>query len=309
MEFKHYSVLLNECLDGLNINPNGIYVDGTAGGAGHSVHIAEKLDGGKLFALDRDPDAVKTAIERLAPFKNAQVIMTNFSDMRSILKQENVDSVDGILLDLGVSSFQLDNPERGFSYRNDGQLDMRMSKTGLSAFDVVNDYSVHDLIKIFLGYGEEKYAKSIAFNIKKERDIEPIKTTNQLAEIIKKSMPAAARRDKNPCKRTFQAIRIEVNGEMDSLRQGITEAFEMLGEGGRLVVITFHSLEDRIVKKEFKRFCTGCVCPPDFPICVCGQTPKAKQITKKPILPSDEEIEENSRSKSAKLRILEKISD
>lgn len=309
MEFKHYSVMLNECLEGLNIHPDGVYVDGTAGGAGHSREIAKRLTTGRLLALDQDPDAVKTASERLREFPGAQVIRANFREVSQVLKSVGISGIDGMLMDLGVSSFQLDNRERGFSYREDAPLDMRMSREGLSARDVINTYEPGALVRILREYGEEKFAKNIVSRIVREREKSPIETTLQLAELIKQAIPAAARREKNPCKRTFQAVRIEVNGELDSLSQGLDQAFRCLNPGGRLVVITFHSLEDRLVKQRFKEWCTGCVCPPELPVCVCGQTPRAKLVYKKPILPSEKELAENSRSKSAKLRILEKIKD
>lgn len=307
MDFQHISVMLDECIEGLNIKPDGIYVDGTAGGAGHSKEIAKNLKNGKLYALDQDPDAIKTATERLSEYDCATVIQTNFCYMKDVLEQRDVDGVDGILLDLGVSSHQLDKAERGFSYNSDALLDMRMSQSGLSAKDVVNTYSVDQLTKIIRDYGEEKFARKIALNIEKARNIKEIQTTFELAEIIKQSVPAASRREKNPCKRTFQAIRIEVNGELDVLQQGLDSAFDMLNSGGRLVILTFHSLEDRIVKQKFASWCKGCICPPDFPQCVCGNKPKAKLINRKPIVASEQELEVNSRSRSAKLRILEKI--
>ena len=307
MEFQHYSVMLKECIDGMHIKPDGIYADGTAGGAGHSSEIAKRLTTGKLLALDRDPVAVKTATERLQKYPAAAVIQANFSEIQRVCAEQGVDKLDGMLLDLGVSSYQLDTPERGFSYRQDAPLDMRMSQTGISAKDIVNTYSVAELNRIIRDYGEEKYAYQIAKNIVKAREDKPLETTMDLVDIIKSSMPAAARREKNPCKRTFQAIRIAVNSELESLSEGLQAAFEILAPGGRLVVITFHSLEDRIVKQAFAGWCQGCICPPDFPVCVCGHQPKAKLINKKPILPSEEELAVNSRSQSAKLRILEKL--
>lgn len=308
MEFKHYSVMLNECLDGLNISPDGIYIDGTAGGAGHSLKIASMLKNGRLISLDRDPDAVKTASERLKPYANAKVIQTNFAEIEQIARNENIyGKVNGVLLDLGVSSFQLDNPDRGFTYKSNVPLDMRMSKTGLSAEDVVNTYGLQELAKILRDYGEEKFAVRIAGNIVKYREKKKISASAELEQIIKASVPAASRREKNPCKRTFQAIRIEVNNELGSLMNGLEGAFEALAPGGRLVVITFHSLEDRIVKNKFKEYITGCICPPDFPVCVCGKQPRGRLINKKPITASDKELSENKRSHSAKLRIIEKI--
>lgn len=307
MEFSHYSVLLQECLEGLNIDPSGTYVDGTAGGAGHSREIARRLTDGRLFALDQDPDAVAVASERLAPFSQAKVIRTNFREMTSVLQQENALPVNGVLLDLGVSSWQLDNPARGFSYREDAPLDMRMSQSGTTAAELLAESSEAEISRILWEYGEERYARNIARNIVKAREKAPVETTMQLAEIIKTSMPAAARREKNPCKRTFQALRIAVNSELDALSQGVDAAFDCLAPGGRLVIITFHSLEDRMVKQKFAELAKGCVCPPEFPVCVCGRTPAAKLINRKPILPSPEELAVNHRSASAKLRILEKI--
>ncbi|MBC8559961.1 16S rRNA (cytosine(1402)-N(4))-methyltransferase RsmH [Fumia xinanensis] len=309
MEFSHYPVMLSECMEGLNIREDGIYVDGTAGGGGHSSEIAKRLTTGRLFSLDQDPDAVKAAGERLRPYPQAQVIRTNFKDMTDAILGANVQKVDGVLLDLGVSSYQLDTAERGFSYQKDAPLDMRMSQSGISARDVVNTYSVDELSRILREYGEEKFAYNIAKNIVRHREESPIETTFQLSEIIKASVPAASRREKNPCKRSFQAIRIAVNSELDVLSGGIDAAFDLLNIGGRLVIITFHSLEDRMVKQKFAELCKGCTCPPEFPICVCHNEPKAKLINRKPILPTREELETNRRSQSAKLRILEKCKE
>lgn len=306
MEFSHISVLLNETIEGLAIKPEGIYVDGTAGGAGHSRKIAEKLTTGRLIAIDRDPDAVQVATERLKGF-NATVVQANYSEIASILKELEIDGVDGILLDLGVSSHQLDTGERGFSYNIDAPLDMRMSQSGISAKDIVNEYSQEQLSKIIFEYGEEKFARKIADNIIKARQEKPIETTFELAEIIKKSIPAKFKREKNPCKKTFQAIRIAVNGELDHLSNCIDDAFDCLNSGGRLAIITFHSLEDRIVKQHFAELCKGCICPPDFPQCVCGRTPRGKLVNRKPIEASEQEIEANNRSRTAKLRIIERI--
>lgn len=309
MEFKHVSVLLSECIEGLAIKPDGIYCDGTAGGAGHSREIAKRLDaqkGGRLIAIDRDPDAVKVAEQRLEGLP-AQVIKGNYSQIDEILDGLGITGVDGILLDLGVSSFQLDNPDRGFSYHTNAALDMRMSREGMSAKDVVNTYSAQQLSKIIFEYGEEKFARSIAAGIVKAREQKPIETTLELADVIKNSVPQKARRDKNPCKKTFQAIRIEVNNELEHLSLALDKAFDCLNIGGRLCIISFHSLEDRLVKQRFKTFCTGCTCPPDFPVCVCGKTPRGKLITRKPIEADSKELEENNRSHSAKLRIIEKI--
>lgn len=308
MEFKHYSVLLNECLDGLNIKPDGIYADGTAGGAGHSKEIAKRLTTGRLIAIDRDPDAIKVATERLSGL-NATVVHSNYTEIDKILEDLDIEGLDGMLLDLGVSSYQLDNAERGFSYHSDAPLDMRMSKEGLSAYDVVNTYSYGELVRILFEYGEEKFAKNIASNIVKTRESKPIESTSELAEIVKMSVPQKIRREKNPCKKTFQALRIHVNNELGGLSEALDKAFDALNVGGRLVIITFHSLEDRLVKQRFASFCQGCTCPPEFPVCICGNTPRGKLITKKPIEPSREELEVNNRSHSAKLRIIEKIKD
>lgn len=306
MEFSHVSVLLSESIEGLAVRSDGIYVDGTAGGAGHSKKIAEKLTvGGQLIALDRDPDAVNVATERLAGL-NARVVRSNYSEMREVLDSLGLDKVDGVLLDLGVSSHQLDTPERGFSYNYDAPLDMRMSQEGVSAYDIVNGYSSEELARIIFEYGEEKFSRRIASEIVLRRQVKPVETTLELAEIVKCSVPAAVRREKNPCKKTFQAIRIAVNGEFDHLSKGLDAAFYSLKSGGRLAVITFHSLEDRIVKQRFAGWCKGCICPPDFPQCVCGRTPEGKLVNRKPIEASKNELEINNRSRSAKLRIIER---
>lgn len=306
MEFNHKSVLFNEVIESLSIKPDGIYVDGTAGGAGHSKGIAQKLKNGFLYALDRDPDAVKTATERLIGLP-AKVIKTNFKDMDVVLKEEGIDKVDGILLDLGVSSFQLDTAERGFSYHKEAPLDMRMSKDGITAADMVNTYSVSELTEIFTKYGEEKFSYKIAQRIVKERENTPIETTTQLAEIIASAVPAFARRDGHPARKCFQALRIAVNGELESLEEAISKAFNLLNGGGVLSIITFHSLEDRMVKLKFKEFCTGCTCPSDFPVCVCGKTPRGELVNRKPIMASREELEDNPRSRSAILRAIKKL--
>lgn len=306
MEFKHIPVLLDEVLDGLDIKPDGIYIDGTVGGAGHSSEIAKRLTTGRLIGIDRDPDAVKTASERLVPY-NATVVRGNYDEIKSICRELDISGADGILMDLGVSSYQLDEAERGFSYHNDAPLDMRMSKEGLSARDIVNEYSQKELSDIIFRYGEEKFAGRIAANIVREREKAPIETTLQLAEIVKNSVPAAKRREKNPCKKTFQAIRIAVNSEFEHLETALEDAFDMLNVGGRLCVITFHSLEDRIVKRHFAEFCKGCTCPPDFPVCICGKTPRGKLILRKPAEASEKELSENARARSAKLRVVEKI--
>lgn len=301
MEFSHRPVLLEQTIAALDIKPDGIYVDGTAGGAGHSSEIAKRLKNGFLYALDRDPDAVKTASERLKGLP-AKVIQSNFRDMDTVLAAEGVDKVNGILLDLGVSSYQLDSAERGFSYRKDAQLDMRMSKTGLSAADIVNTYSAEQLADIFKKYGEEKFAYRIANRIAAERAEKPILSTVRLADIIASSVPAAARRDGHPARKCFQAIRIAVNGELESLSEALDKAFGLLCKDGVLAIITFHSLEDRMVKQKFKEYCTGCICPPDFPVCVCGRTPAGRPAARKPVEPDIKELEENPRSRSAKLR-------
>lgn len=307
MEFSHYSVMLDECIQALDIHPDGIYVDATAGGAGHSCEIAKRLTTGRLIALDQDPDAVKTAVERLKPYPCAQVVRSNFRNLTAVMEGLSIESIDGILMDLGVSSFQLDNAERGFSYRFDAPLDMRMSKEGIGAGDIVNTYSVEEITRILREYGEEKFAYSIALHIERARKVKPIETTFELSDIIRASMPAAAKRDKNPSKRSFQALRIAVNGELDSLSEGMDQAFEYLKPKGRMVILTFHSLEDRMVKQRFQTWCKGCVCPPDFPVCVCGKQPRAKLVNRKPLTASPEELERNKRSQSAKLRALMKL--
>lgn len=307
MEFNHISVLLNECIEGLNINPNGIYVDGTAGGGGHSAEILKKLDCGKLISIDRDPDAITTISERFKNEPNSIIINGCFGDMKKLLNDRGIYQVDGVLLDIGVSSHQLDTDERGFSFHKDAPLDMRMSQSGTSAEDLVNDLSYEELRDIIYRYGEDKFAPSIAKGIVKAREEERITTTLQLAEIIKNSVPQKVRREGHPARKTFQAIRIEVNGELTQLENGLDEAFEMLSPKGRLAVISFHSLEDRIVKQKMASWCKGCTCPKDFPVCVCGNVPKAKLVNRKPIEATQEELDKNPRSRSAKLRICEKI--
>ena len=304
--FSHVSVLLAETIEGLDIKPDGIYIDGTCGGGGHSSEIAKKLSSGRLLGIDRDPDAVKAASERLASY-NAKVLRGNYSDIREIAASEGISSADGILLDLGVSSYQLDNPQRGFSYRQNAPLDMRMSKAGRTAAELVNELPEEELSRIMFQYGEEKFSRRIADQIVRQRAVKPIETTGELAEIIGKAVPAKFKRDKNPCKKTFQAFRIAVNSEFEHLDKGLEEAFSLLKTGGRLCVITFHSLEDRIVKQKFASFCKGCICPPDFPQCVCGRTPQGKLVNRKPVEASEEELAANNRSRSAKLRIIEKI--
>ena len=306
MEFAHIPVLLEQCLDGLDIKPDGIYFDGTCGGAGHSREIAKRLTTGRLIGIDRDPDAVAVASERLSGLP-AQVVRGNYSEIKQIADDLGISGADGILLDLGVSSYQLDNAERGFSYHNDAPLDMRMSKEGTSARDIVNEYSKEQLTKILYEYGEEKFAPRIAETIIKRRSEKPVETTTELADIVRDSIPAKFRRNKNPCKKTFQAIRIAVNCEFDHLDRALDEGFELLKPGGRFCIITFHSLEDRIVKQRFAGWCKGCTCPPDFPVCVCGNKPKGKLVCRKPLEASEEELEANPRSRSAKLRIIEKL--
>lgn len=303
MNFEHKPVLFNETIEMLNINPEGIYVDGTAGGGGHSGAILKKLTTGKLISIDQDPDAIEVLKQKFSGYENSIIVRSNFADIQKVLSDLSIDKVDGVLLDIGVSSYQLDNAERGFSYHNDAKLDMRMSKSGISAYDLVNDLSVDELAKIISKYGEEKFARSIAKAIVKERENSKIDSTLQLAEIIKSSVPAAYRREQgHPARKTFQAIRIAVNDELANLSKGIDGAFSSLKINGRLVIITFHSLEDRIVKNSMADFCKGCVCPSDFPICVCNKKPRATLINKKPIVASEVELNDNPRSRSAKLR-------
>lgn len=308
MEFKHKPVLLQECIEGLNIKKDGIYVDGTLGGAGHSSEILKKLSSkGRLIGIDRDEEALSAAKEKLKNYQNVTYLHGNHDDIKELLQSIGIDKVDGILLDLGVSSYQLDERSRGFSYMGDSTLDMRMDKTQeLTAEIVINEYSEEQLAKIIDKYGEEKFAKRIASNIVKERQISPIKTTMQLVDIIKKSIPLAKQKDGHPAKRTFQAIRIEVNNEIEPLKETIKQSVECLKEKGRLCVITFHSLEDRAVKEALVDLEGKCTCPKDLPYCVCGYKSLGKIINKKPIIATEQEQEENSRSKSAKLRIFER---
>lgn len=306
MEFSHVSVLLKETVDGAFTDPNGVYADLTTGGGGHSLELAKRLDGGRLICFDQDKEALEAAGERLKGLP-VSLVRSNFCEMKSVLADLGIKELDGIIADLGVSSHQLDTAERGFSFHNDAPLDMRMSGEGLSARDVVNEYDEGELAKILFDYGEEKFGNRIARGIVNARLTTPIETTGQLAEIIKSSVPAAYRREKNPCRKSFQAIRIEVNHELDVLETALTDGFDVLKVGGRMSVITFHSLEDRIVKNRFKEFCTGCTCPPEFPVCVCGRKPVGRLVDKKPITASPEELERNPRSRSAKLRIIEKI--
>lgn len=311
MEFSHTSVLLNECIEGLNIKPDGIYVDGTMGGAGHSSVIAGKLKTGRLIGIDQDEDAIEASTKRLEPFKErATIVRDNYVNTISVLQELGIKGIDGMLLDLGVSSFQLDNEQRGFSYRFDTPLDMRMDQRNpLSAATIVNEYSENELFLVIRDYGEEKFARNIARNIVAQRAQKPIETTFELNEIIKNSIPARMRADGgHPSKRTFQAIRIECNRELEVLEQSIDGIIDALNPGGRFVIITFHSLEDRIVKNAFRKAANPCTCPPSFPMCVCGKESKGRVMTGKPIIPSDREMEENPRSKSAKARIFEKKS-
>ncbi len=310
MEFNHYSVLLNETIDNLNIKPDGIYVDGTLGGGGHSYEIAKRLTTGHLYGFDQDSDALKAAGTRLEPFKDiVTTIHSNYEFMKERLKDYGVTSVDGIMLDLGVSSFQLDEADRGFTYRvDDAPLDMRMDKDSkLTAADIVNTYSPEDLTRVLFTYGEEKFSKQIVKNIVKEREKQPILTAGQLNKIIAESIPKKAQVGQgHPSKRTYQALRIELNRELTVLEDHIDDMIDLLNPGGRLCIITFHSLEDRITKVAFKRNEDPCTCPKDFPVCVCGKKSKGKVVTRKPILPGEKELEENSRSKSAKLRVFER---
>ena len=309
-EFHHVSVLLDECLEGLNIKPDGTYVDGTLGGAGHSSQIVKRLTTGHHIGIDRDPVALKAAGERLAPFGDkVTLVHSNFCEIKQVLEDLEIEGVDGILLDLGVSSPQLDDGSRGFSYMADAPLDMRMnSEDTMSAYDVVNTWSQDELKRILYDYGEERYAPRIAAAICNRRAEKPIETTLELVDVIRSAMPAQALREKqHPAKRSFQAIRIAVNDELGSVEKVMRDAIPCLNKGGRLAVITFHSLEDRIVKNAMADAAKGCTCPPNFPVCVCGKKPKVKLITRKPIVSGDEELERNPRARSAKLRICEKL--
>lgn len=311
MEFKHKSVLFNECIDNLNIKPDGIYVDGTLGGGGHSSGICEKLGpDGILIGIDRDKDAINAASQRLKDYECKKIfVQDNYSNIKGVLDQLGIEEIDGALLDLGVSSFQLDNEERGFSYMNEAPLDMRMNQDdSFSAFQVVNEYSQQELFRIIKEYGEEKWASRIASFIVKAREGKPIETTTQLVDVIKAAIPASARRNgPHPAKRTFQAIRIEVNDELGQLEKAVDNFCDVLAEEGRLCIITFHSLEDRIVKNIFNTRANPCTCPKEFPVCICGKVADVKKVSGKPIVPSKEELEENPRSRSAKLRVSEKI--
>ena len=311
MEFAHVSVLPGECMDGLNIKPDGIYVDGTTGGGGHSFLIASQLsDQGRQICVDRDDDALEAAGKRLAPLgKNITFVKSNFSRIKDVLEELEIEKIDGILFDLGVSSYQLDNGERGFSYMTDAPLDMRMDRQqALTAYEVVNTYSRDDLKRIIKDYGEERYAGPIAAAICRRREDKPIETTLELTDVIKSAMPAAAKREKqHPAKRTFQAIRIEVNSELSSVEQAMGDSIECLAPGGRIAVISFHSLEDRLVKRAFANAAQGCTCPKSFPVCICGNKPKVKLISRGVIIATEEELEQNPRSRSAKLRVAEKL--
>ena len=311
MEFKHISIMFEDCMNLLNIQKNGIYVDGTLGGGGHSLGICERLgDSGRLIGIDRDLEAIGAAKERLHNHNGKTTFVnSNYADIKEILAELHIHSINGALLDLGVSSYQLDNPERGFSYMHNAPLDMRMNaQDSFSAYELVNSYSEKELTRVIRDYGEERWASRIAQFIVNARKTAPVETTFELNDIIKAAIPASARKDGgHPSKRTFQAIRIEVNSEIEKLEKALSDFFDVLAPGGRLAVITFHSLEDRIVKQLFAKLASGCTCPPSFPICVCGNVPKGKILTKKPIVASEEEIEFNSRSKSAKLRGIEKL--
>ena len=311
MEFKHVSVLKNECIEGLQIKSSGTYVDGTFGGGGHAMEVISRLNGnGRFIGIDQDQDAVENGRAKLEPYKEkAQLVRDNFSNIISIMKDLHIVAVDGILLDIGVSSYQLDTGERGFSYMHDAELDMRMDQRNpMTAKRMIAEYSEKELANIIKDYGEERWATPIAQFIVTERKIKPIETTGELVEVIKKAVPKGARKDgPHPAKRTFQALRIAVNNELGILEQAIEDMAGLLAPGGRLCIITFHSLEDRIVKQTFHRLEHPCTCPPEFPVCVCGKKPSIRVITRKPILPSEEELEFNPRARSAKLRILEKL--
>ncbi len=303
MEFSHISVLFEETIDSLCIKSDGLYVDCTCGGAGHSKAILERIPDGVLVAIDRDPDAIQVITERIGNDSRVEIVNNNFNNIKEIL---NGRQADGILADLGVSSFQLDTPERGFSFHHEAPLDMRMSKTGKSAYDVVNTYSEHELCNIITRYGEEKFARNIARNIVKAREIKPIETTIQLAELIKDSVPAKYRRDGHPARKTFQAIRIEVNDELSTLSRAVDDMFHSLKVGGRLSIITFHSLEDRTIKEKFREFTVGCTCPKEFPVCVCGNTPEGRLVNKG-LSAKQSELDANNRSRSARLRTIERL--
>ncbi len=310
MEFQHKPVLFQEAIDSLNIRPDGVYIDGTVGGGGHSEAILQRLSTGRLLSIDQDPDAIKAAGERLRKYPASTLIHGNFCRMDELAGENGVTAVDGILLDIGVSSYQLDDGERGFSYHQDAPLDMRMSKEGATAADLVNSLSREELASIITRYGEDKSAWRIAGGICKAREQKPIETTLELAEIVKSSVPAAVRRGEgHPARKTFQALRIAVNGELDRLQEGLISGFSILKPGGRIAVITFHSLEDRIVKTQMNDWCTGCICPRDFPVCVCGRKPRARLLYKRGLTPGEEELAENPRARSARLRVAEKLKE
>lgn len=308
IQFTHKPVLFTETIESLNIQPDGIYIDGTAGGGGHSEAILKKLENGKLLSIDQDPDAIAACTARLSKYSGSIIRRGNFSQMRELAQDCGFHEVDGVLMDIGVSSHQLDTPERGFSYHTDAPLDMRMSQEGPTAADLVNELSWQQLAEIISRYGEDKSAARIAKAIVAAREEAPIRTTLQLADIIREAVPAAVRREAgHPARKTFQALRIAVNGELDRLSEGLEAAFSLLRPGGRLAVITFHSLEDRMVKRRMNEWCTGCTCPPDFPVCVCGKKPRAELVYKKGLTPSKQELEENPRARSARLRVCIKL--
>ena len=308
MEFHHKPVLFEETIDSLAIRPEGLYIDGTMGGGGHSEAILQRLTTGRLLSIDQDPDAIQAAGQRLSRYPQSIRVQGNFSSMKEIAHAQGWEQVDGVLLDIGVSSYQLDTPERGFSYHHDAHLDMRMSQQGVSARDLVNDLSEQELADVIFRYGEDRNARRIARGIVEAREQQPLETTGQLAEVIKASVPAKVRRSEgHPARKTFQALRIAVNGELDRLQEGLEAAFSLLKPQGRLAVITFHSLEDRIVKRQMAQWCQGCTCPKDFPVCVCGRTPQGQLVYKKGLAPSQQEVAENPRARSARLRVIEKL--
>ena len=308
MEFHHKPVLFEETIDSLAIRPEGLYIDGTMGGGGHSEAILQRLTTGRLLSIDQDPDAIQAAGQRLSRYPQSIRVQGNFSSMKEIAHAQGWEQVDGVLLDIGVSSYQLDTPERGFSYHHDAPLDMRMSQQGVSARDLVNGLSEQELADVIFRYGEDRNARRIARGIVEAREQQPLETTGQLAEVIKASVPAKVRRSEgHPARKTFQALRIAVNGELDRLQEGLEAAFSLLKPQGRLAVITFHSLEDRIVKRQMAQWCQGCTCPKDFPVCVCGRSPQGQLVYKKGLAPSQQEVAENPRARSARLRVIEKL--
>ena len=310
MDFQHIPVLFHETIDSLQIKPDGVYIDGTAGGGGHSQAILDRLTAGTLLSIDQDPDALAAVTRRFEGNPRSLVRRANFSEMARVAREAGIDRADGVLLDIGVSSYQLDTPERGFSYHTDAPLDMRMSQEGPTAADLLRTLSAKEIASILSRYGEEKSARSIANAIVKARETKPVETTLELAELVKASVPAAVRREPgHPARKTFQALRIAVNGELDRLSEGLDAAFSLLRPGGRLAVITFHSLEDRIVKQRMAAWCEGCTCPPDFPVCVCGKKPRAELVYKKGLAPNEDELRENPRSRSARLRVCVKLRD